>query len=200
MWPAAIPYVAVLVGLYWLNSVWWAMGLYQLGAVVLLLSTGPRGEGILLIRGWNLRWAAAFGVVGALSGLAIFFLYPWAGKTGLHLADELARSGVDAGAWPLFAIIYTLVTPFLEEWLWRYRLDDGSKAPSLTDVLFAGYHVLVLVLFLKWGWVLFAFANLTIIAWVWRWIRRKFGGLAVPIFSHLVADLSIVMAVWILIR
>ena len=76
----------------------------------------------------------------------------------------------------------------------------GHKYFSWTDLAFAGYHILVLAWFIKVPWLVIAFIVLTVAAYIWRYIASKLEGLAVPLLSHIVADVSIIAVTCVLIR
>lgn len=184
--------------MYWRRSVWLTMGLYHLGvlAYMLLLPGGPGRRALL--SGWRNAPGLALGVVCALSGASIYLAFPWADATPAGMADALAGFGVrGAGFWLLFGW-YVAVTPWIEELFWRGRLASGSRGPDASDILFAGYHVLVLMKFLHWPWAALAFVSLAAAAWVWRWAMRATGGLAMPVATHAVADVSTMIAVYML--
>lgn len=196
----AIPYLAVLIGLYGFSNIWIAMGLYHAGVLVFLLTRRPGPGWSQLLRGWQAKPAAMLLLAGTLSGLVIYLVFPTANGSAVPLSDSLSRFGVRAEHWILLFVYYVAVTPWLEELFWRGHLGGDSRSPALSDVLFAGYHVLVLVRFLHVPWVLLSFAVLLAVAWMWRQVRRSSGGLLVPVLSHLVADASTMLAVHGLIR
>ena len=68
------------------------------------------------------------------------------------------------------------------------------------DVAFAGYHVLVLCIFIKLPWVLVSFGVLWFASWSWRQLVARYSGLGVAIASHAAADLSVIAVVEYLIR
>ena len=74
-------------------------------------------------------------------------------------------------------------------------LPDGIAV----DAVFAGYHIPVLVLFVTPAWTILSFIILASIAWVWRVTVVRYGGLVMPVFTHAVADASIMWAVWVII-
>ena len=196
--PAAIPYAAVLIGMYWQRSVWLTMGLYHLGAVAVMLAT-PNGPGRrALVRGWRRGPGLGLAAVCALSGTSIYLAFPWADATPAGMAAALADFGVRGAGFWLLGAWYVAVTPWIEELFWRGRLASCKRGPDASDTLFAGYHVLVLLKFLHWPWVALAFVALAAAAWVWRWAMRATGGLAMPVLTHAVADLSTMIAVYML--
>jgi hypothetical protein len=70
----------------------------------------------------------------------------------------------------------------------------------VADVAFAGYHVLVLCMFIKLPWALVSFGVLLFAAWSWRQLAARYSGLGVAIASHAVADLSVIAVAEYLIR
>ncbi len=205
--PALIPYAAVLIGMYALSSVWLTMGLYHLGVLAFMLLR-PNGPGrCALLRGWRNGPGLLLGLACVLSGVSIYLAFPLAAAIGAGPADASAASGLagalagfgagGAGFWLLF-VWYVALTPWIEELFWRGRLGSTRRGLDASDILFAGYHVLVLLKFLQWPWVVLAFASLAAAAWAWRWAMRATGGLAIPVATHAVADISTMIAVYML--
>lgn len=192
---ALIPYAAVLIGIHGMENAWAAMGLYHLAALIFLVlhRGGPGWRS--LVRGW--RWSSAWPliVLGALAGPVVVLVFPWAELPSETLAARLSDLGLSGGTRWLFFVYYVAVTPVIEETLWRGKLGSPARGLAASDVLFAGYHVLVLVRFLTVPWVGFAFLALVGTAWLWRRTAERSGGLAVPVVSHLAGDLSLMLAV-----
>jgi hypothetical protein len=67
-------------------------------------------------------------------------------------------------------------------------------------VFFGGYHVLVLAYFIPWSWGLLVAALLVLVAWVWRTVATRLGGLLIPALTHLAADASVILSVHALIH
>jgi len=193
-----IPYVAVLIGLYVLRSAWAAILLYHVG-IVTVLAAGSSFRLVRVVRsGWRTGPAIVLGLAGALAGVTLWLVWPIARLPGLDLADALARYELVGAMWVAFAIYFSAVHPVLEEVYWRYYLAPRTTNLHWTDIAFAGYHVLVLNLFLKPMWIAVAFVTLVSAAWVWRVTANRLGGLGVPAISHTVADASIVIAATIM--
>lgn len=191
----AVPYVAVLIGMYLLSSGWAAMLLYHAGVLLVLFSLKEKTDSSALLRGWNMG-AATLSIVCLGSGVVLFLLWPIiaADADGSVLTQKLADLGLSGFSWLGFTVYYALVNPWLEELYWRGVLGSKSKRPAASDFLFAGYHVLVLIKFVPWFWALFAAVTLVATAWIWRQIANRYGGLLVPTVAHLAADASIVIA------
>jgi len=191
----ALPYAAVAVGLYGLSNAWAAILIYDLGMVLAAAWSGAGDMTRLVRAGWDGRVAITLSVVCMLGGVVIYLLWDWVALAGAPLDERLAAYGLSG--WKLYALLVWLafIHPVVEEIHWRGRLLVGDATPAARDALFAAYHVLVLRLFIKPFWVVFAFVVLLLTAWVWRRLAIHKGGLAVPVFSHTVADISVAIAV-----
>jgi membrane protease YdiL (CAAX protease family) len=189
-----IPYVAVLIGLYWLSSGWAAMILYHAGVALVLTATGswriPRANLSAHTR------ATAVVLIGgaALVGPIIFGAWELVTIEDFELGQFLASLGLRGGWWVLFAVHYSLVNPVLEELFWRGYLGKASRSITASDLAYAGYHGLVLGKLVTVPWTIVALLALVTIAWVWRQMAAETGGVLVPVLSHGVADASIVVA------
>lgn len=194
----ALPFAATLLGLYLFKNAWAALLLYHAGILAILAAAGQLGRAGELLRGW--RWPAglAFGAAGLLAG--VWFLV-WGPNLGLEgtLARELSAFGLGGARLYPWAIYYVLCNAGFEEVFWRGYLGSASRGLVLNDLLFAGYHGLVLYFFFPVLWIPVALGMLTLAAWAWRQARHKCGGLCIPVISHLLANLGIMAAaVWLL--
>jgi hypothetical protein len=196
--PAAVlrmglPYASVWIGLHGLHSAWSAVGLYHLGIVATLFADRFRPRAALPDAFRN-RLALPTIVACAACGPVLLLLWPVIARADATLGSTLSRYGLSGGSWWLFAGYYATVHPVLEEALWRGRLLSSHTALAPSDIAFAGYHLLVLPLFVTWPWVIVSGIILTATAWAWRVITLHTGGLAVPITAHLVADIGVILA------
>ncbi len=138
-------------------------------------------------------------VVGAaLTGPAIYGAWSTVGLDEPELDVMLSDVGLAGGSWVLFIVYYSVVNPVLEELFWRQHLGSNRVGLVWTDMWFAGYHILVLIEFVKVPWVVAGFAALVGAAWLWRQVMRECDGLLIPVLSHSAADLSLIMAAFIL--
>ena len=195
-----VPYVAVVVGLYILKNAWVAIGLYHSGIAVFLMAGNKKSLLKKVCAGWNSLMAIAGVLTAAVSIFIILFLWEYMQLENLPLSSALANFGLHGTSWFFFMIYFSTVQPFLEELYWRGYLECSDKYFSWTDFTFAGYHILVLSWFIKLPWLVIAFIVLTVAAYVWRHLALKFEGLAVPLLSHIVADISIIAMTYILIQ
>ena len=92
------------------------------------------------------------------------------------------------------------MNPVLEEWYWRGVLGSPSRMPTPNDAAFAGYHVLVLAVFVPWPWALAVAVVLVGAAWLWRQLVARHGGLVIPVVTHAVADLSVIVTAELIVR
>lgn len=196
--PAGVPYVAVFIGLYILRSAWAAIGLYHFGIAVFLIAD-DKGRSLKKIRsGYNSIITIASCAVCVLIVPTIFFLWQHMESGETSLKVKLTDLGLQGASWYFFVVYFSTVQPFLEELYWRGYLDSKHRYLCWSDLAFAGYHMLVLVWFIKLPWLAASFIVLSIAAWAWRYAAGKLGGLAVPLLSHIVADTSIMVVAYIL--
>jgi hypothetical protein len=194
-----VPYVAVLIGVHLLKSGWAAILLYHAGMLAFLpLLGGVRSLGACG-RGWSARTFALLVLPCLISGPALYVLVPLLAPS-LDLGAALDSLGLGGSSWLLFMVYYTIVNPWLEEGYWRGALGSSSSSITASDVFFGGYHVLVLAYFIPWYLGLLVAALLMGVAWVWRKVATRCGGLLIPALTHLAADASVILAVHALAR
>ncbi len=192
-----LPYLAVAIGLYLLHSAWLAMLLYHTGIILFLIIWAKDNLGLQqLFLGLNLKILSVAIVICSLSGIIIYYLWCFMALDNIDVA--LTEYGLAGLSWYLFVIYFSIANPLLEELFWRKLLYEKGIFGFLLDVAFAGYHVLVLHLFINWLWVFLAFLLLVSAAWTWRYLFNSLNGLAVPWLSHTVANISIILAVNVL--
>lgn len=198
---AAIPYAAVLVGLYGLRSAWAAVLLYHLGIVIALCVGGWREPLLRAASGWHHRIGGLLVAVTSLGGVVLYALWPYIDATPAGLAQRLGEFGLQGGwSWGAFAVYYSTVHPVLEELFWRGGRLERGPASLWRDAAFAGYHVPVLWFFIDPFWIAVTFVILTAASWTWRISAHRLGGLGVPLLSHAAADISVVAAASFIIR
>jgi hypothetical protein len=65
-----------------------------------------------------------------------------------------------------------------------------------SHLCFAGYHVLVLYSLLTLPWLLLCLVVLLAASLCWKQLERATRSLTVPVVSHVLADLGVVLAAW----
>mgnify|MGYP003543466717 CR=1 FL=1 len=146
-----------------------------------------------LFTGWR-TWGWLWVFIGLLAGVSLTIILPQTLSDSFTLG--LATKGLSKQNLFLFILIFVLVTPTLEEPFWRDYLGKSRGLLSLSDIAFAGYHLLVVALFLPSAYWLFLpviLIGLSIVAAFWRWIFRTTQGLMIPWLSHAAADLSVML-------
>lgn len=193
-----IPYVAVGLGLYLAHNAWIAIGLYHLGMIAVLSAERRWGTLRGLVRGFHPGFFSAAIALCLIGGGATYIGWPLFGLP--HFAERLAHAGLTTNMLPWFFLYFSLVNPMLEEAFWRGYHGNPSTRPIWHDLWFAGYHLLVLALFMHWHWLPLMLGGLVAIAWIWRLLVRRLNGLLINFTSHVAADAGIALAVLLLLR
>lgn len=126
----------------------------------------------------------------ALAGPLLLVLLPYITHTELSvwLADHhLSRVSL-AMLIPYFGLLH----PCLEQWHWAPLRKHGLMA----HVMFAGYHVVVLYTLLTPPWLMVCFVLLVTVSVLWQWAASRTRSLAIPLVSHMLADLSVVIVAY----
>ena len=193
--PLAIPYITISVGLLVFHNAWLAILSYHIGmvAVILLSKTGISIK--QACRGNKVWIIFITALVGAGSGILLYIIWPL-----LSVPDDInlyIRSiGLNERTWPTFLAYFILVNPLIEEYYWRGYLASVAKGIVLNDLLFSGYHLIVLAGHMETIWLFAVFFGLTIGAWFWRQMNRLNGGLLASTISHLTADMAVILTIY----
>lgn len=190
-----IPYFAVAVGMYGIHNAWAALGLYHIGILTALILSRHQYtcEDRCPI---HPIWIPTVALIFALGGAALYVLWPHLNPDSRMITSTLADYGINHQTWPSFAAYFCIVNSTLEELFWRGYLGSDSPHPVPNDFLFGGYHVFVLLAFAGAVWGLPVLIAVAFAGWLWRILRRITGGLTVPMITHIVADVSIAVAVY----
>lgn len=199
LFAALVPYFAVLLGMVLLRNAWLAILLYHAGIVACLCFRKPAGLWRTLCGGAKSPLLLPGVVICALAAPVVFFMWPWFAASNGILPEWLARYGLTGWAWLLLMPYFSIVHPVLEEIHWRGIDPEGVTGLCRQDVLFAGYHVLVLFQLIHWPWLFLVLGVLAASSWFWRWAADRFGGYAMPILTHAVADSAVMLAVYFLL-
>lgn len=197
---AWIPYIAVLIGMYIFSSAWLAILLYHAGIGVFLVLDKPSGLWMKMKSGCRTPLLIPGMIICALAAPVVYFFWPWFAVSENILPSWMAYYGLSGWAWVLLIPYFSLVHPVLEEAFWRELAPQRFTWVCRQDLLFAGYHVLVLFPLMKKPWLVLVFAVLTASSIFWRWSAQRFNGYGLPILTHAVADAGVVIAVHFLLR
>jgi hypothetical protein len=189
-----LPYLAVWAGLFFFKNAWLALTGFHLAILVALAFVRPTVPFSLLFRSKNPKWILFSVFFCSTSGIGLYCLWEIFGIVP-DLPAQLQSLGLNSSTWTGFIIYFALVNPFIEEYFWRGFLGNISARLQIGDVIFAGYHALIL-----WGKVnpvsiFFAVSILVSAGWLWRQISRLDEGLLAAVFGHAVADFSILMVI-----
>ncbi len=194
-----LPYLAVWAGLFLVKSAWFTLIGFHAAILFVLLVARPNIPISILFKSEYPKWILASILFCSTSGIGLYFLWHIFGVAN-DLPSQLKSIGLDSSSWPVFIAYFALVNPFMEEYFWRGILGDISKKTYIGDLIYAGYHAIIL-----WGRVnpfsiLFAVIILTSAGWLWRQIARKDNGLLAPVLGHMIADFSILLTIYLKTR
>ena len=192
-----VPYIAMIIGLYFFHNAWIAFILYHFLILIIMVYTRNLQHLKSLFKGGNaliIFLAVLFGIGG---GALIYFLNPIIGLEK-YAPSVLTSLGLSGTSWLIFVFYHGFVSTLFEESYWRGFLGSKKKGVVWSDIMFAAYHILVLILFLAWYWSLLSFIILLLAAWFWRQLARRYKGLLIPMLSHMAADVSIIFTVYLL--
>lgn len=179
------PYFAV--GIFWciFSSAWLAILAYHLQIVL----WAPRPFSFMRLSG--VRRIMLFALPAVTAGPVLYFLLPW--MIHADLSVWLADYHLSGLSLVLMIPYFGIVHPFLEQLHWA-QLREVTPA---AHPLFAGYHIMVLYSLLTIPWLIACFVILTTASYTWQQMRRRSGNSALPVMSHIYADTSIIIAVFI---
>ena len=150
-----------------------------------------------LLKGWNTKVGILMILFGSVSGILLYFLEPLVGfKADLSL--NLSLLGLSGLTWILFVIYFFALNSWFEESYWRGIFGSSEKRFLWIDLIFSGYHVLVLAFFMSWVWLILIFIVITVTARFWRELGAKYKGLLLPTLSHIAADASVMICILLL--
>jgi membrane protease YdiL (CAAX protease family) len=185
-----LPYVAIFLGFTVLRNAWFATLFYHLIVAAAVIRGPGRKAAARVAAGLQAAPAIVVCALCALSYPAILLLWPWMAIPDLDVGVELNAYGIGK-TWWVFVVYISTVHPLFEEIWWR-----GLGPPQwYGDLAFAGFHAFLVAPFLQPAWIVVVLVVLAVAARIWREMVSRTGGLAIPILSHAVADLCIVLAV-----
>ncbi len=194
-----IPYITVGVGLLFIQNVWVAIFSYHIGMLLILMISKPGIPITQLFKTSNYRIPVMTATIGVMGGALLYLLWPW-----LSVPKDIntyARSiGLTEETWLLFLAYFALVNPLIEEYYWRGYLGSSSKHIEFNDLLFSGYHLIVIAGKMGMVWLAIVFFIVTIGAWFWRQVNRLSRGLLPSTVSHFAGDISVMVIIYMMLR
>jgi membrane protease YdiL (CAAX protease family) len=193
--PPIIPYITIGIGLLVFHSAWLAILSYHIGMVT-ILSISKTGIDRKHVFQGNSYWIPLItALVGVGSGILLYILWPLFSVPD-DINSYIRSIGLNEQTWPVFLIYFIIVNPLIEEYYWRGYLATATKGIALNDLLFSGYHLIVLAGYIETIWMIVVFFALTIGAWFWRQMNRLNEGLLASIISHIAADITIILTIY----
>jgi len=138
--------------------------------------------------------------ISALAGVACYFLLPYIVRDVGGLELWLANNQLTGIALLLLIPYFGIIHPPIEQAHWRILTTLKSPYNYASHLIFAAYHGLVLYPILQPIWIIACLIILSTISFLWTNIRNKKNGQYLAIFSHVLADIGIVTAAYLLTR
>ena len=195
IWWGLLPHVALIIGLYLLHSAWWALALEGI-----ILGSGLA---VASLHGWRplagtlARRHLVPTLIHLLAGPALFLV--WQNQNTDALRALLASIQVNRNTMWLAILLHCTAVPLLEELFWRGALLTKGRGLATSDILFAVYHILILILFVPTPLWPLSVVILMGAAWMWRREVQRSNGVLPAIIFHAAADLSLLVTVSILV-
>lgn len=195
-WTAPIlVYLAVGTGLLLFESAWGALLTFHLAILLSLWLAKPNIPVKILFTGHSLRWTLVSILLCGSSGLSLYLLWDRFGIVQ-DIAARVKNLGLTPSNWIAFIAYFTLVNPLLEEYFWRAYLGSLTRDLYISDLLYAGFHVLILLGKVPPLTILYSMAVLVLAGWFWRQVARADAGLRAPVLGHMAADFTILVAIF----
>ena len=191
-----LPYLAVAIGLFWIQNAFWALLGFHAAILTSLLLVRSSVPLSILFQSKDIRWVILSALLCGSSGISLYFLLSYFGIVD-DLSTQVEAFGLTRATWPLFITYFTLVNPFIEEYFWRGYLGSPTRRLYPSDFLYAGFHGLILAGKMELGVVLYSLIVLVLAGWFWRQLARANGGLLAPVVGHMAADFTILMAIYL---
>jgi membrane protease YdiL (CAAX protease family) len=196
-WAPLVPYFTIGIGLLVLNNAWVAILGYHLSMIITLFFTGRIISFTQIRKSNNYKILIITSVLGGTGGLILFLVWPLLGIPG-DIKIYLENIGLTTAMWPYFIAYFVLINPWLEEYYWRGYLGNDSKWITINDLLFSGYHIIVLAGKIDVIWLIIIFIVLSLVAWFWRQANRWNQGISASIASHISGDISVIFTIYFL--
>ncbi len=191
-----LAYLAVGVGLFLFHSAWGALVGFHAAILMFLLIAKPNIPVKTLLTGTKIKWILLSVLLCGSSGVILYFQWDRFGFVS-DLPAQIESLGLNSSTWIPFIAYFALVNPFVEEYFWRGYLGSNTKSLHISDLLYSGFHAMILIGKVQTGSILFGLSMLVLAGWFWRQIRREGHGLLPAALGHMAADFTILMAVYL---
>lgn len=190
-----LPYFAVWVGLYVFKNAWATLLGFHLAILLALTFLRPTLPLNTLFKSARQRHIFLSIIFCSTSGLGLYLLRD-VFSIAPDLQEQLAAIGLNASTLFWFITYFALANPFFEEYFWRGILGSDTKQFYIGDLIYAGYHLMVVWNKTHPFSMAFMIFALSLAGWFWRQLYRRDGGLLAPVLGHMAADFSILLAVY----
>ncbi len=187
-------YLAVGLGL-WFHSAFGALVGFHVAIILSLWMARPNIPVSILWKNTKLKWLMLSVLLCGSSGVLLYLAWDRFGFAP-DLSAQIEALGLTSSTWIPFIAYFALVNPLIEEYFWRGYLGSETKVLNVSDFLYSGFHGLILIGKMHTGSILFGLSMLVLSGWFWRQIAREDHGLLAPVLGHMVADFTILMAVY----
>jgi len=190
-----LPYLAVGIGLFWVQNAWVALLGFHLAIILSLLIARSKLPVRILFTSRDIRWIILNILLCSSSGVSLYFFWHKFGMVS-DLSAKVQSLGLNSSNWIAFIAYFTLVNPFVEEYFWRGYLGSPTKAFYVSDFVYAGFHAFVVMGKVPTSSTIYSLIALVLAGWFWRQIAREDRGLLAPVLGHMAADFTILMAAY----
>lgn len=188
-------YLAVGLGLFVFHSAWGALVGFHAAIVLSLLLARPQLPVSILLKNTHPKWLLLSLLLCGSSGITLYFTWDQF-DVAPDIASQIEALGLTSSTWIPFIAYFAMVNPFMEEYFWRGYLGSRTKSLHISDVLYSGFHGLILIGKVQSGSIFFALSLLVLAGWFWRQLYREEEGLLAPVLGHMAADFTILLAVY----
>ena len=188
-------YLAVGLGIFVYHSAWGALLGFHAAIILSLLIAKPNLPLSVLWKNTKIKWILLSALLCGSSGVTLFLTWDRFGFVP-DLSAQIETLGLTSSTWIPFIAYFALVNPFVEEYFWRGYLGGETKSLHISDLLYSGFHGLILIGKVQARSILFALSLLVLAGWFWRQVFREDKGLLAPVLGHMAADFTILMAVY----
>jgi membrane protease YdiL (CAAX protease family) len=191
-----LPYLAVAIGVFWLQHALAALLGFHIAIVLSLLLARSQIPVKVLFTSRDIRWVILTILLCGSSGVSLYVLWSYFEVIG-DISSHIESFGLTSSTWPVFITYFVLVNPLVEEYFWRGYLGSPTRRLHPSDFLYAGFHGLILLGKIQPSIILYSLIVLVLAGWFWRQIARADSGLLAPVLGHMAADFTILMAIYL---